>query len=76
MTPSERGYKTQYEHLWQRYRNEVIDRNEEQARWMYQLRDQMVTIAQLQRELEASNELVKTLLFGVTVDNSKETVSK
>lgn len=74
MTPSERGYKTQYEHLWQRYRNDVIDWEEEKARLMTMWRNEMLTNAQLHRELEQARELIDK--FIKPVDNSKETVSK
>jgi hypothetical protein len=72
MTHEEMAFKTQYERLVDAFRNMVIDHNEHEVRLLYQMRDQMQTIAKLQRELEASNEVVENLLAyhrWETVDN-------
>ena len=68
---SERGYQTQYQNLWAKYREEVIDRNENEARLLYQLRSEMITNAQLHYELERARELIDTLLKMKTVDKRK-----
>jgi hypothetical protein len=65
---SEKGYQTQYQNLWEKYREEVIDRNENEARLLYQLRSEMITNAQLHHELERARDLIDTLLKMKTVD--------
>jgi hypothetical protein len=64
-----------YDDLWGRYREEVIDRNENEARLLYLYRQEMITNAQLHKELEEARELIATLLGGKSVDNSKVTPS-
>jgi len=66
--PIELEYQTKYKILWEKYREEVIDRNENEARLLYQLRSEMITNAQLHHELERARELIDTLLKMKTVD--------
>jgi len=65
-----------YDDLWGRYRDEVIDRNENEARLLYLYRQEMITNAQLHKELEESRELIATLLSGKSVDKLKTEYSK
>jgi hypothetical protein len=67
--PSEKGYQTQYQNLWAKYREEVVDRNENEARLLYLYRQEMITNAQLHHELEKARELIDTLLKMKTVYN-------
>jgi len=60
-----------YENLWKRYREDIIDWNEKETRLFYQLRSEMITNAQLQKELEEARELIDTLLLLKGVDKLK-----
>ena len=65
-----------YDDLWGRYRDEVIDRNENEARLLYLYRQEMITNAQLHKELEEARELIATLLSQKSVDKLKTEYSK
>jgi len=66
------NWKLTYERLLNDYRKVVIKSAEDRERWMKQLRDNMVTITQLQNELEDSRQRERLFLhaFNHAVDNS------
>ena len=65
------NWRQQYEKLLRDYRKEVIARAEDRERWVGQLRDNMITITQLQNELEDARQREKLTLhaFNNAVDN-------
>ena len=71
MPNNENIFKLQYEKLVKRYREEIIDWNEKETKLLYQLRAEMVTSAQLHRELENTREIVDSLLSKKTVEKSQ-----
>lgn len=62
--------------MWKRYREEVIDRNENEVRLLYLYRQEMITNAQLHRELEIARETIETLLSTVSVGKTKTGVEE
>jgi hypothetical protein len=64
-----------YEELWVKYRDLVIDSEEEKARLLYLYRQEMITNAQLHSELEKERSLTDSLLYGKPVDKLRMTPS-
>jgi hypothetical protein len=60
-----------YDELWVKYRDLVIDSEEEKARLLYLYRQEMITNAQLHSELEKERSLTDSLLYSKPVYNSK-----
>ena len=66
------NWKFEYERLFRNYRKEVIGHSESTKRWTKQLRDNLITIQQLENELEDAREREKAYLRALTegVNNS------